>query len=428
MQLLGARYQLPLDSLLGHLRFPDQGDSLCMHQSLPSEGKQVLTIKLVSLARSPTCLHGTDSGTATASANQARVDTEMSDFLRSLYQSIPSGRTQYRKVTIHGPWHFSVEGHISILLVRHDSTPAQPEPQYTTILMSDYGGSAPPHHPWDVFRNHHASIDATFYPINERRFFPATDPATTTTTTSHPPTKRPLPNPFSSRAHRKQPQPLQPTTPTDQTTLVTDILSTAAMSWSQLLDFLGNTDLVAHDAAKSTTTTTSEEQAAQLARNQRFLMAAVSHFDEILAFLRLWGVSPSTAEESTATALPHNLGNNTNAISTLIVDYTYLRTQATSLSANYSAAINALLSTMNIREAQRTIAQGARVQQLTILALIFAPASFAAGCFSTNIVELREPRIWQFLLTILVLSALASLGVFWNDWGRFYGRVRRWLF
>ncbi|PGH34457.1 hypothetical protein GX50_02725 [[Emmonsia] crescens] len=109
-------------------------------------------------------------------------------------------------------------------------------------------------------------------------------------------------------------------------------------------------------------------------------------------------------------------------------DLKILASQAKRISEEYSTSITSLLGAIGIREAQRAINQGARMQQLTFLDLPFVPASLAAGLFSTNILELQKSTIWHFVLTFILLTLISILTLFRSEAASIYRYVRRTSF
>jgi hypothetical protein len=87
-------------------------------------------------------------------------------------------------------------------------------------------------------------------------------------------------------------------------------------------------------------------------------------------------------------------------------EYDHLLDRAHALVAQCQEAIAVLMNTTAIQESRKGIEQSERTKKLALLALIFAPLSFATSFFSMNLVELQDLRIWQWIvMTVTLLSA-----------------------
>lgn len=111
-------------------------------------------------------------------------------------------------------------------------------------------------------------------------------------------------------------------------------------------------------------------------------------------------------------------------------EYDHLIDRAHALVAQCQEAITVLMNTTAIQESRKGIEQSERTKKLAMLALIFAPLSFATSFFSMNVVELGDLRIWQwFVMATALLSAAllfygAHLRLNWVAFSYNFGKTK----
>lgn len=182
------------------------------------------------------------------------------------------------------------------------------------------------------------------------------------------------------------------------------VLSAAARSWNQVLNFIEE-DIASHQDAPAGTVHSSLTQirfnSAVIQRFQGFMQQDAQILETVQDGAWTNGIANKQDDEE-------NLHDEqTVMLKELLGDYKGLLTRCQLLSQQCESASNILQSAMALLESQKSIKQTEEVNKLTKLAFIFIPVSLISSIFGMNISEINSenaPRLWHFCLTsILVL-------------------------
>lgn len=207
--------------------------------------------------------------------------------------------------------------------------------------------------------------------------------------------------------------------------LLSSILRTSFLSWTQVLKVLANTVASCHDKL-----TLPQSQLHHYLSQLRSCIAMVNHIKEVLLenqdIIRNGGHSkwPKASTEETRLR-KHQLQSQ------LVADHKYLLSRCDHLLVECESTTIALLGFAQLMASERSISQAKEVQRLTAMAAVFIPVTFATGIFGMNIKEFEPaPRWWYPFTVALVLVFFTTTWLSYRAWktflvGFWHGRVIR---
>jgi Mg2+ and Co2+ transporter CorA len=97
-----------------------------------------------------------------------------------------------------------------------------------------------------------------------------------------------------------------------------------------------------------------------------------------------------------------------DAFPPLLTALNHLQGSISHAQSDISSSLQRRLTLLQLEEARKSIAQGAMVRKLTILAFVFVPVSATASAFGMNIAPLLSdpPPVWAFIVAALGLTGL----------------------
>jgi CorA-like Mg2+ transporter protein len=174
----------------------------------------------------------------------------------------------------------------------------------------------------------------------------------------------------------------------------------AAMSWTQMINFLEDDILMWQNA---------REGHLQLALEQlRFNICLI---DRITSYLsESLEVIDNHRQFGWPSASTNTLRQQMASIEgSLRSDYRFLILRCQSLLKRAEVSSSSLVREAQLLEAAKGIDQAKKVKSLTLLAYLFLPLSLAAGVFGMNVHELsHQPSIWVFFVVAVGLSLVGA--------------------
>ncbi|CAG9942690.1 unnamed protein product [Clonostachys rosea f. rosea IK726] len=173
--------------------------------------------------------------------------------------------------------------------------------------------------------------------------------------------------------------------------LLSSILRTSFLSWTQVLKVLANTVASCHDKL-----TLPQSQLHHYLSQLRSCIAMVNHIEEVLLenqdIIKNGGHSKWPKASTDETRLrKHQLQSQ------LIADHKYLLSRCDHLLVECFAQLMA---------SERSISQAKEVQRLTAMAAVFIPVTFATGIFGMNIKEFEPAPRWWYPFTVALVLVL----------------------
>lgn len=218
------------------------------------------------------------------------------------------------------------------------------------------------------------------------------------------------------------------------------VLSSAALSWNQVLNF------IEEDIAKYQDVPAEETSSALV--QVRFNAGVIQRFQ---GFIQL-DLETVRDDSWNAISMLHSRearGNGENrdeversldreqeiSHAELVRDYESLLARCKLLSSRCESASSLLQSAVGLLESQESIRQNRELNKLTKLAFVFVPVSLVSSIFGMNVVEINPgsiPSVWHFFLTavlLLILCLFLSLKNKWPTQKKFTlpRWVRRWV-
>ena len=209
---------------------------------------------------------------------------------------------------------------------------------------------------------------------------------------------------------------------TDPFFLLSTLLSTAALSWSQLLNYLEE-DI--KDCQRSGPT-----QFKYALEQLRFNAGLINRIEGFLienthiiqgGGYRSWPKAKSSEAQQRKLQIQKALES----------DHVHLAEKCTRLAKECEIGSSILVSSAQLLESQKGIDQAAQVQSLTKLAFFFIPMGFVASLFGMNVAELKDdgPHLWVFFVIALPLSLFFSLMASWHEYFiPIFSKVKIWSF
>ncbi|CAH0050999.1 unnamed protein product [Clonostachys solani] len=193
--------------------------------------------------------------------------------------------------------------------------------------------------------------------------------------------------------------------------LLSSILRTSFLSWTQLLKVLANTVARCHDKL-----TLPQSQLHYYLSQLRSCIAMVNHIKEVLLenqdIIRNGGHSKWPKASTEQTRL-----RKQQLQSQLVADHECLLSRCDHLLDGCESTTTALLGFAQLMASERSISQAKEVQRLTAMAAIFIPVTFATGIFGMNIKEFEPaPRWWYPFTVALVLVLVTTTFLTYKAW------------
>jgi CorA-like Mg2+ transporter protein len=180
----------------------------------------------------------------------------------------------------------------------------------------------------------------------------------------------------------------------------------AAMSWTQLINFLED-DILTWQSAREGHLQSALEQ---LRFNICLIDRIISYLGESLE------VIDNHSQYGWPSASTDTLRQQMSSIEeSLRSDYKFLIVRCQSLLKRAEVSSGSLVREAQLLEAARGIDQAKKVNSLTLLAYLFLPFSLATGIFGMNVREFsRQPSVWVFVVVALGLSMLGAAAAYWS--------------
>lgn len=384
--------------------------------ALPSRRGNIVHIRLVSLWRS--------NASAGIPKNlepgeRVTVDKSCRHYESQLFDSERAHHTRFRKVHLHNSKHFTVEQTVSLFVVPRDKQTLnwRCEFEFILILISkttkinthitldvyllDSGQALPGRgqYPWNE------SLGYSGYCPTQLKAIRYNEPRAAIGVVNsdaglqqneflmHP--YHPLKDFVVTNGYKRLSEPFF---------ALASVLSAAARSWNQVLNFIEE-DIASHQDAPAGTVHSSLTQirfnSGVIQRFQGFIQQDEQILETVQDGAWTNGIASKQDEED-------NLREEQNVmLKELLGDYKGLLTRCQLLSQQCESASNILQSAVALLESQKSIKQTEEVNKLTKLAFVFVPVSLIASIFGMNVSEINSenaPKLWHFLLTsILVL-------------------------
>ncbi|KAK8059416.1 hypothetical protein PG996_009346 [Apiospora saccharicola] len=212
------------------------------------------------------------------------------------------------------------------------------------------------------------------------------------------------------------------------------LLSSAALSWNQVLNYIED-DIDENQDAEDDDST--NEALAQI----RFDLRTVHRFKTFIhRDLDLLHDCPTWAARGTTSPELHPIDTtaSTSAVDTevetmrftLLKDYKDLVGKCQLLVERCESSSNVLQSAVQLEEAHRSMGQTAEINKLTRIVFVLAPLSFVSSIFGMNVIEITPDSavasLWHFALAALVVLAISiHFGFSVLGQPRFLGILRR---
>jgi Mg2+ and Co2+ transporter CorA len=182
--------------------------------------------------------------------------------------------------------------------------------------------------------------------------------------------------------------------------LVTDLLTTSAISWRTLFGFLHEFHQCLGPDAEAKIDT--------LRLDKSVIDRAERYFEGILEFLHQrhelgWLVCSTDDSKDRVDQI----------VKSITADFVRLKSEAAALSTSCSTAITIEMSTMSAQFTKAGLDQAKQVRYLTILAFIFIPASFIATVFALVFIS-PYPPMWKFFATLIPFTAFFVFLTTWS--------------
>ncbi|KAI4214459.1 MAG: hypothetical protein LQ351_002876 [Letrouitia transgressa] len=357
---LAEKLNLDADCILEHYGFPNS----FRIRPLPSRPLSVANIRFISLGvyiSSSSLEHRTND-------LRSKLKEQLQDHYRECLSDNRFGIERCRSISVHGNNFFTIEQQATLFTYGDFHS----QKSWSGVLLTDCGrvSSSPPWIPRFL-----SGIDAHFYPLTPSgrcSLSPASFPTSARDTRDS--RKYNHPDPFSFRAvtdNRTMSPNDRGLCATNPLIFLCDMLDTSALSWLHVLSYLR--------ASYEYLPVSPTEQAPRLRADKELLDRGICYFTDTINFLKHPPENWPYADRSQAIS------------ARVITDFQSLCSEAKSLSEWCSESISIAMSTINILDSQKSLAEARRVQLITYLAFIFIPMTFIASCFGMNIQELAEP-------------------------------------
>ncbi|KAI9670067.1 MAG: hypothetical protein M1817_004547 [Caeruleum heppii] len=397
---LGARMSLRPEFFLGHLNLSHiqpQRPQFYELPTLPSRQDNIIHVRLVTLVRS---LKEPSLVTSFSDSRKKAMDScQASEKL--LFREKRYGSARYRKFHIHNSQYHSFEQMVSFCI-------SQTEPDsWDGVFLLDSGRSLIDNHrlPWSSYTQ--AGKPAGSLPVvpyngvvdsSERNMSPETVQDSTPAVLDR---FHPLKDMLLHDADELE------LLWTDPFFLLSKLLIAAALSWSQLVNFLSEDVRQCRAAGPARSALALE----QLNYDAELLDQIQGHLRDNIYIIQRGGC-PSWPKASKSSLVRRKEA----IIKMLEVDHDALSSLCRQLSKQCEVASSILVSSAQLAESQKGIAQARQVHSLTRLAFFFIPMTFVASVFSMSVAELqRHPSIWVYFTIAMPISCAAWIAAGWRD-------------
>ncbi|VUC30706.1 unnamed protein product [Clonostachys rosea] len=396
---LGASFSIRPEFFIGHLSCAIPGSTRMPLEalSLPSSQENLVRIPFCIVARSPNPIDH-----LTSDVERALLTSE-----KKLRDEGRYGASRFRKVNIHDERTYSLEESMAFTIVQSDNKGHK----WNAIILTDHGRPSTYQHGIPLNTYDENGRPATTLPIVPYDMPP--DSSRKTSLSEQ--------NTVASFSYCDPFHPLKKVALLDETDfqlvsedpffLLSSILRTSFLSWTQVLKVLANTVARCHDKLKLP-----QSQLHHYLSQLRACIAMVNHIKEVLLenqeIIRNGGHSkwPKASTEETRV-------RKLQLQSHLIADHECLLSRCDHLLVECESTTTALLGFAQLMASERSISQAKEVQRLTSMAAVFIPVTFATGIFGMNIKELEPaPRWWCPFAVALILVLFTVTWLRYKAW------------
>lgn len=194
-------------------------------------------------------------------------------------------------------------------------------------------------------------------------------------------------------------------------------LTTSFLTWSQLSNLVSEVIAACHHKLDL-----SEDQLRYHLEQLKYHVGVLQHIKEVLLQnlpLIHDGGCPSWPKASTE----RTIDRKKTMQKRLLSDHAHLMSRCSMLISEAESATTVLVGFASLVAAEKSISQSGEINQLTKLAIIFAPLSFTTSIFGMNVRQWDPPPSWWWPMISAVVAVVVSLLIL--NWRLLWRIIRR---